>query len=118
MGELRMDMDKIKQNLTPGIWGAIAGAIVLAIVGFNWGGWVTANKADEMAQTAVVDRLIPICVGQFNADSAKDVKLAQLKKIESWKQADFVASQGWATMPGAKEASSSVADGCAIKIVG
>jgi hypothetical protein len=41
LGELRVD--KVKQNLSPGIWGAIAGAIILAIVGFNWGGWVTSS---------------------------------------------------------------------------
>jgi hypothetical protein len=41
LGELRVD--KVKQNLSPGIWGAIVGAIILAIVGFNWGGWVTSS---------------------------------------------------------------------------
>lgn len=111
-----MDMDKIKQNLSPGIWGAIAGAIVLAIVGFNWGGWVTGSKADEMTQMAIVDRLVPICVGQFNKDSNKAKKLAEMKKADTWTRGDFVAKQGWATMPGSKEADSDVAEGCAEKI--
>ena len=109
-------MDKIKQNLWPGIGGAIAGAVVLAIVGFNWGGWVTAGKADEMVQTAIVDRLVPICVGQFNMDSDKATKLAEMKKGDSWKRGDFVAEQGWATMPGSKEADQDVAEDCAQKI--
>jgi len=109
-------MNKIKQNLSPGIWGAIAGAVALAIIGFNWGGWVTGNKADEMAQAAIVDRLVPICVGQFNRDSNKVMKLAQMKKADSWTRGDFVAKQGWATMPGSKEADSDVAEGCAEKI--
>jgi hypothetical protein len=111
-----MDMDAIKQNLSPGIWGAIAGAIVLAIVGFNWGGWVTGGQANDMAQTAVVERLVPICVGQFNMDSNKVNKLAEMKKADSWTRGDFVAKQGWATMPGSKEADSDVAEGCAEKI--
>ena len=111
-----MDMDKIKQNLSPGIWGAIAGAVVLAIVGFNWGGWVTGGKADEMAQTAIVDRLVPICVGQFNMDSNKAKKLAEMKKADSWTRGEFVVKQGWATMPGSKEADIYVAEGCAEKI--
>lgn len=109
-------MDKIKQNLSPGIWGAIAGAVLLAIVGFNWGGWVTAGTADEMAQTAIVDRLVPICVGQFNKDANKATKLAAMKKADSWTRGDFVSKQGWATMPGSKEADTNVAEGCAEKI--
>jgi hypothetical protein len=113
-----MDMKTIKQNITPAFWGAVAGAVALAIIGFNWGGWVSGSTAREMAQAAVVDRLIPICVGQFNADAGKTTKLAELKKIDSWKQAEFVAGQGWATMPGAKEPNSAVADGCATRIVG
>lgn len=90
--------------------------MILAIVGFNWGGWVTGGKADEMAQTAIVDRLVPICVGQFNMASKKAEKLVELKKAESWMRGDFVAKQGWATMPGSKEADREVAEGCAEKI--
>ena len=111
-----MGMDKIKQNLAPGIWGAIAGAVVLAIVGFNWGGWVTSGTADEMAQTAIVDRLVPICVGQFNMDANKVTKLAAIKKADSWTRGDYVSKQGWATMPGSKEADTDVAEACAEKI--
>jgi hypothetical protein len=111
-----MDMDKIKQNLSPGFWGAIAGAVLLAIVGFNWGGWITGGKADEMVQTAIVDRLVPICVGQFNMDTDKAEKLAEMKKADSWKRADFVSKQGWATMPGSEEVDRDVAEGCAEKI--
>ncbi len=111
-----MDMDKIKQNLSPGIMGAVAGAAVLAIVGFNWGGWVTGDDASDMARTAVVDRLVPICVGQFNMDTDKVSKLAELKKVDSWSRGEFVVKQGWATMPGSKEANSSVARDCAEKI--
>lgn len=108
-----MDMDKLKQGIKPGIWGAIIGAAALAIIGFNWAGWVTGSKATEMTQAAVLDRLIPICVGQFNEDAEKTAKLAELKKADSWKRGDYVAKQGWATMPGATEANSRVADNCA-----
>ena len=41
-----MDWDKI----TLGLWGAVGGAIVLAIIGFVWGGWVTGGTAQEMAE--------------------------------------------------------------------
>jgi len=112
-----MDMENIKKNLSPGIWGAITGAVVLAIVGFNWGGWVTAGKAGEMAHMSVVERLVPICVGQFNMDVDKVTKLAELKKENSWSQRDYVIKQGWATMPGSEDADRDVAEGCADIIV-
>lgn len=108
-----MDTDKLKQGIKPGIWGAIVGAAALAIIGFNWGGWVTSSAATELTRAAVLERLVPICVGQFNEDADKAVKLAALKKADSWKQGEYVAKQGWATMPGAKEANSRVADICA-----
>ncbi len=111
-----MNANRIKQGITPAFWGAVAGATAMAIIGFNWGGWVTGGTAKEMAQTAVVDRLVPICVGQFNGDSNKAMKLAEMKKGDSWNWAEYVAKQGWATMPGAKEAEGNVAERCAIKI--
>ncbi len=108
-----MNWEKIKTAL----WGAIGGAIVLAIVGFAWGGWVTGGSAqqmaEELAQNAVVARLAPICVEQFNQDSEKDQKLKKLKEISPWVRNDYVAKQGWATMPGEKDADSKVAGKCA-----
>jgi len=75
-----MNWDKI--NL--GFWSAIGSAIVLATIGFKWGGWVTGGTAqamaEEMAVEAVVDRLTLICVAQFNQDPEKDQKLKELKK--------------------------------------
>ena len=67
-----------REKIEPGVWGAIVGAIVLAAIGFGWGGWVTGGTAqemaEEMAENSVVDRLVPICVMQFNCDSEKDQK--------------------------------------------
>ncbi len=98
-------------------WGAIGGAIVLAIVGFAWGGWVTGGTAqemaEEMAENAVVDRLAPICVEQFNQDSEKDQKLKELKEKVFYKRVDYVEKQGWATMLGEKEPDVKVAEKCA-----
>lgn len=107
-----MNWEKIKL----GLWGAFGGAIVLAIVGFAWGGWVTGGTAQQLAaqtaEAAVLDRLAPICVEQFNRDSAKDEKLIELKEIDSWKQGDYVQNQGWATMPGEKDPDRMVARKC------
>ncbi len=112
-----MDWEKV----TPGLWGAAGGAIVLAIIGFAWGGWVTGGTAqgmaEEMAENAVVARLAPICVEQYNRDSEKDQKLKDLKKEDSWNRDDYVEKQGWATMPGEKNPDSKVAKKCADLVI-
>ena len=110
-----------KEYIKPFVWGLVVGAIVLLIVIFS-AGWVTTsgsaqNKAEEMAEEAVVARLAPICVEQFNQDSEKDRKLEELKKEDSWERDDYVKKQGWATMPGEKEPDSKVADECANRLV-
>ncbi len=112
-----MDWEKIKL----GLWGALGGAIVLAVIGFTLGGWVTGGTAqgmaEEMAENAVVARLAPICVEQFKQDSEKDQKLKDLKKEDSWNKDDYVRNQGWATMPGEKDPDSTVSTKCAEMIV-
>ncbi len=110
---MQMNWEIIK----PALLGAVGGGIVLAIIGFAWGGWVTGGTAQQMAeesaQKAVVARLAPICVEQFNQDLDKDQKLEKLKETKSWEREDYVEKQGWATMPGEKEADSTVAAKCA-----
>lgn len=112
-----MDWAKIKTGLV----GALLGAGVLAIIAFKSGGVVTSGTAQKMAEeaaeVAVVDRLTPICVVQFNQDSQKNQKLKKLKKTKSWERGDYVKKQGWATMPGEKEADSNVAEKCADSLV-
>ncbi len=110
---MQVDWEVIK----PALSGAVGGGIVLAIIGFAWAGWVTGSSAqksaEELAQRAVVARLAPICVEQFNQDSEKDQKLTTMKETKSWERDDYVEKQGWATMPGEKEADSKVAGKCA-----
>ncbi len=109
------------EKITVGFWSAIGGAIVLAIIGFKWGGWVTGGAAqamaEEMAVKAVVDRLTPICVAQFNQDPEKDKKLKELKEKSSWERDKYVNKQGWATMPNEKKPDSKVAAECASQIL-
>ena len=108
-----MNWEKIKL----GLWGAVGGAIVSAIIGFTWGGWVTGGTAqtmaEEMAEDAVVDRLAPICVEQFNQGLENVQKLEELKETDSWQRDDYVGEQGWATMPGEDKPDSKVAKKCA-----
>jgi hypothetical protein len=94
-------------------WIALAAIILTMIVGFAWGGWVTGGNALKMSEEAVVQNLAPICVGQFNQDPEKDMKLVELKEMSSYQRDDYVKEQGWATLPGEEQANSKVADACA-----
>ena len=106
-----------KEKLKVGVWSAIGGAIVLAIIGFAWGGWVTGGtaqeKAEEMAEKAVIDHLAPICVSQFLKDPNREERFEQLKAKDSWMRGDYVKEIGWATMPGAESPARGVSDECA-----
>ena len=108
-----MNWEKIKL----GLWSAIGGAIVLAIIGFVWGGWVTGGTAEGMAADAVVDRLTLICVAQFTQDPEQSQKINELKKKDIWEQQNYVEKQGWATMLGETKPDSKVADACAKQLL-
>ena len=110
-----------KESITTFVWGTVAGAIVLLAVIF-WTGWVvTSNSAqttaEQMAKDAVVARLAPICVAQFNQDPEKDQKLKELKDKSSWQRGDYVRKQVWATIPGEEEPDREVTDECAKQLI-
>ena len=98
-------------------WCCVGTAVLTMIVGFTWGGWVRGatarSMAEAMAEEAVVQHLAPICAIQSETDPARDQKLEELKAMSSYRRADYVTKQGWATMPGESEADSRVAEECA-----
>jgi hypothetical protein len=104
--------------LKPAIIGALFGGIVTALVGFNYGGWVSGSSAEQMANqrsiAAVTTALLPVCIGQSKADPEATAKTAQLVALSSWyERRDFVMKAGWATMPAAQSPNSELAAACA-----
>lgn len=103
------------------IWACVASAILTMIVGFTWGGWVSGGNSLKagvlVGQDAVIQRLTPICVAQFNENLDKVVKLGELKSASSYQQAQYVQDQGWATMPGEEKPDRKVSEACAKQIV-
>ena len=102
--------------------GIAAGAVASMVIGFSWGGWMTAGTANkiaaEQADTAVVAALTPICVEKFLQNSDAKANLAVLQKIStSWEQGDYLEKGGWATQPGATSADYHLARACAEKLV-
>jgi hypothetical protein len=106
-------------QIKPALWGAVGGAVALAITGFYWGGWVTSSKANELArqkvQAALVEVLTPICVDKFNRSTDAQARLVELKKItSSWDRERFVRENDWAKF--GKESNSRVVDACASEL--
>ena len=104
--------------LKPAIMGAIVGGIATMIVGFNYGGWYLGSSAETLAQkqstAAVTAALVPVCVGQSQADPKRVTKLKAFSAIKSsYEQRDFVMKAGWATMPKADAPNQDLTSACA-----
>jgi hypothetical protein len=108
---------QIPMELKPALWGAFAGAVALAIIGFNWGGWVLGataeQKAKRAATEAVVAALAPICADKFRQNASAGANLAEMQKINVWQQGAYLEKGGFATLPGASLPDSAVARACA-----
>jgi hypothetical protein len=102
-------------------WACVAAVLLTMLIGFTWGGWLrpgpAQKSADLQVRDAVVNRLATICVAQFNLDPAKAQKLTELKEASSYQRAEYVTTQGWATMPGEEKPDSKVADACAKQLI-
>lgn len=113
---------KIPAWVKPALWGAVVGAIALAIVGFNWWGWMTTSGAEGMAETyadeAIVAAMTPLCVQRAQAEPDATERMAELAEISSVSQRRrFVTDAGWATLPGASSPDRTLAGVCATQLV-
>lgn len=119
--DIRQKWSLAKPTKTMTFWIAIGAIVLTLVLGFTRGGWTTSATAAKLAETsaesAVVARLAPICVAQFNADSQSATKLEELKVASSFQRATFVQDQGWATMPGETEPDNRVARECATQLM-
>jgi hypothetical protein len=75
----------------PACWGAVGGAVALAIIGFTWGGWVTGGTAKNMASAAATNGqqsvLVPLCVAQF---MTTDGAVSKIKETPTYNHDDIV----------------------------
>ena len=111
---------KIHPGVKPAVWGAVAGAIALAVVGFSSLGWTLGSTAEKMAtqraEAAVVAALAPICVEKFQQQADAAAKFVEFNKVSSWNRRSLIEKGGWATMPGSDTPNSAVATACAEKL--
>jgi len=122
LANIRQRWDKAKQTKSATFWIAVGAIIITLYLGFSRGGWMLGSSAQTMADRAAVDavveRLAPICVAQFNQDPPNVQKLAELQVLTtSTQRTTYVKDQGWATMPGEAAPDNRVATECARQLM-
>lgn len=101
----------------PALYGAIVGGIVVAVVGFTWGGWVTGGSAAQSATAAAdasrADLAAAVCVQNFLAgDNPREALAALQAETSSFQQRALVEEGGWAVMPDSDVANRQAATLC------
>jgi hypothetical protein len=108
---------ELPSGVKPGLSGAAAGAIALAVVGFSYLGWTTASTAQKLAQdaasAAVVTALVPFCV--IKAETDPNPAIMTKFRAEQWgyTRSRIVMKAGWATFGDKTPDSDALAIACA-----
>jgi hypothetical protein len=109
------------KDTKPFLLGGLAGAVLLAWVGFELVGWKSPSASEKFTKgqvsTAVATALGKICTVQFNGAANLPERLATLQKTEQWSRGGVLTKAGFATMPGEKEPANGVAEACANLLV-
>jgi hypothetical protein len=118
---MEFKMPVLPEGAKPFGLGALAGAVLVAWVGFDALGWKSNSTAETLASrkadTAVVAAYASVCREQFKQGADFPVRLAALEKAERYSRGDAVAKGGWATMTGTKEPHPGVAQACAEMLI-
>ena len=98
--------------------GCIAATLIL---GFTWGGWMTASSARkavaQASHEARADMAATICVTRFDASPDQAANLATLKGTDSWKRDDYIVKGGWLKIDGVDGAVSGASELCAQRLI-
>lgn len=102
-------------------WSTIGASLLTMVVGFTFGGWMTAGgasvMADQAVRTARAGLISNICVHNFvSAANAAD-NLKELKSKSSWERDDFITDGGWASVDGLVAPVPNAADACAKALI-
>lgn len=104
----------------PGAYGAVAGAAILAAVGFTWGGWTTTGAANDLARqqsvAAIVDVLTPYCLERAAGDPNAETIMAEFAAASGNNRLVVVEKAGWATPLGAEAPHRELARACQLAL--
>jgi hypothetical protein len=118
---LKQRWEEFRPSKTATFWSCVACIGLTMLVGFTWGGWVTGGTSEEMAQEAASDAraqlAATVCVDRFLEAPDATMKLASLKKADSWNRGDLIEDAGWVTLSGMKEPVPQAADLCVTRLM-
>lgn len=102
-------------------WSVVGASLLTMVLGFTFGGWMTAGGAsvirDQAVRTARAELISNICVHNFvSAANAAD-NLKELKSKSSWERDDFITDGGWASIDGLVSPVPNAADSCAKALI-
>jgi hypothetical protein len=107
---------KMPKDTKPLIQGAVIGAVICAVLGFTWGGWVTGASARKdagvAAHKATVTALAPFCADRFRAQGDAAAKMAELTKASTWERSTVLEKSGFASLPGSTTGDTDIARAC------
>jgi hypothetical protein len=69
---------KIPVWVKPGLWGAAAGAIAMAIIGFTQLGWTTSATAEQLAQERARTAVVAGFVSPLRGDRAREIPVRDI----------------------------------------
>lgn len=117
---LRQRWENYQLTKTQTFWVAAGSIVATLVLGFGFGGWVSAGTAEERVAEATAaarhELAAAVCVQEFMKAADVGPRLKTLKDASWYERDDIVAASGWATMPDRKEPNTVVADLCAAKL--
>ncbi|WP_417627158.1 hypothetical protein [Pararhodobacter aggregans] len=106
----------VPEWLKPGLIGAVIGAVLVGVLGFTWGGWMTGASAHDRAMTMarddVVAAMVPVCLERARTDPQREATLATIAAAQNFQRRDALMATGWATVPGSEAPDRALAQAC------
>lgn len=106
--------------LKPSAYGAFIGAFTITVAGFSWGGWMTENQANSMADTRshseLIAAMVPVCINMAQQDTDRAAKLTSIREAKTYNRRDAVIATGWATVPGFEKPDRDLAQACLARL--
>ena len=105
------------ERLDPGLVGAVAGGVGVALVGFAGARWTAAASAERTGQQMegrqIAVTSVAVCVERADADAERAARLANVRQATTaTRQRVALKATGWATVEGNAAASRTLATAC------
>jgi hypothetical protein len=106
---------KLPAQTEPTLWGAVAGAALVALIGFGFADWHTAGGTATIGKPTANKAVA--AAEMFKRDANFSANLAELKKADEWARATYIEKGGWGKMPGVAKLDTETTRSCAALLV-